>query len=106
MAAKMSGSLAFLLAGLFLAGCADQPGRHPHEIAAAAGPPPQAAQSDPDPNRCPCWYTGYADYQNGKRPNDPDSGLAECDLAGFRQEDLDGWKAARDGDPKRCPYKR
>lgn len=61
--------------------------------------------------RCPCWYTGYDDYDSDwgkgscKNPP-PGSSKDDCDMVGFKQEWEDGCLAAHDNDKRKCPYKQ
>ena len=62
---------------------------------------------DGDKDRCDCWCSAYADQKAGLTENDPaNESQVACDLRKRKQEYHDGFVAARDGEAKRCPYKK
>jgi hypothetical protein len=73
--------------------------------AQAAQQPAAMASSDEDSKRCPCWYNGFDEFGKKITPEDPASGINDCDLHGQKLEYMDGYKTARDKGERKCPYK-
>jgi hypothetical protein len=62
---------------------------------------------DGDKDRCECWCSGYADQKAGLKEDDPANDRANsCSMRMHKQEYHDGFVAARDGEAKKCPYKK
>lgn len=67
--------------------------------------PAAMSDSGEDSKRCPCWYSGFDEFVKKITPEDPASGINDCDLHGQKTEYMDGYKTARDKGERKCPYK-
>lgn len=66
--------------------------------------PAPSQQSNEDARRCRCWYEGWDTKKRGQPIDDPLN--QDCNRDSLKQQFEDGWKANRDKEPRKCPYKR